>query len=219
MEMVRVILRKSLSEMNEIVKQWQKQWQLKPIVFNQGRKTIARLMLGLLLCLSCVVGFGAAPAWAGLNDDRYDGNIFALYAGNGSIFPPRVNLAEALQRDKPILLVFFVDDSRDCKEYSTVVSQVDAFYGRAANIIPVNVDAIPPKDSYSPTEPGYYYEGFVPQTVILDQSRKVVLNESGSIAYEKIDDVLREVFDLLPRSESIELKRRSVNEFNTELVK
>jgi hypothetical protein len=30
--------------------------------------------------------------------------------------------------------------------------------------------------------------------------------------------VLREVFDLLPRSESVELKRRTVNEFNTELV-
>ncbi|WP_416676528.1 thylakoid membrane photosystem I accumulation factor [Egbenema bharatensis] len=162
---------------------------------------------------------GISPAWAGLTDDHYDGNIFALYAGNGSLFPSRVNLAEALQRDKPVLLVFFVDDSRDSKEYATVVSQLDAFYGRAANIIPVNVDAIPPKDGYSSTEPGYYYKGFVPQTVLLDQSGKVVLNEVGSIAFEQIDDVFREVFDLLPRSESVELKRRPINELNTELVK
>ncbi|NBD32643.1 MAG: thioredoxin family protein, partial [Cyanobacteria bacterium] len=27
-------------------------------------------------------------AIAGLDDDRYDGNIFALYAGNGSLVPP-----------------------------------------------------------------------------------------------------------------------------------
>jgi hypothetical protein len=114
--------------------------------------------------------------------------------------------------------VFFIDDSRDCKLYASVVSQLDAFYGRAANIVPVNVDAIPLKSKYQPTEPGYYYKGLVPQTVILDQSRQVVFDEAGNVAYERMDDVLREVFDLLPRSESVELKRRPVNEFNTELV-
>ena len=182
------------------------------------------LNVALSVALSCVLALsgvllGTSPAWAGLTDDHYDGNIFALYAGNGSLFPPRVNLAEALQRDKPVLLVFFVDDSKDCKEYSTVVSQLDAYYGRAANIVPVNVDAIPVKDHYEPTEPGYYYNGFVPQTVLLDQSGKVRLNEKGSIAFERVDDVFREVFDLLPRSESVELKRRLVNEVNTELVR
>jgi hypothetical protein len=161
---------------------------------------------------------GAAPAWAGLNDDHYDGNIFALYAGNGSLFPPRVTLAESLQRDKPVVLAFFIDDSRDCKLYASVLSQIDAFYGRAANLIPVNADTILPNLTYSPTEPGYYYKGFVPQTVILDQSGQVVFDEIGNIAYEQADDVLREVFDLLPRSESVELKRRPINEFNTELV-
>jgi hypothetical protein len=201
--------------MKEMVKQ--RLWRVN---FN-SRRTIARfgwaVLLSVMLSLSCI-GVGAAPAWAGLNDDHYDGNIFALYAGNGSIFPPRVTLAEAFQRDRPIILSFFVDDSRDCKEFSTVLSQVDAFYGRAANLIPVNVDAIPPKERYTTTEPGYYYEGFVPQTLIIDQSGQVVFNEAGSIAYERIDDVLREVFDLLPRSESVELKRRPVNEFNSELV-
>lgn len=194
---------------------------------SAGQGTIARSVLKVslsfalscVLALSSVVVLGTAPAWAGLTDDHYDGNIFALYAGNGSLFPPRVNLAEALQRDKPVLLVFFVDDSKDCKEYSTVVSQLDAYYGRAANIIPVNVDAIPPKDHYEPTEAGYYYNGFVPQTVLLDQSGKVRLNEKGSIAFERVDDVFRDVFDLLPRSESVELKRRPVNEMNTELVR
>ena len=180
------------------------------------QRSIDRVARGAILVVCCFL-LGMAPAWAGLNDDHYDGNIFALYAGNGSLFPPRVNLKEALQRQKPVLLVFYVDDSRDCKLYSSVVSEIDAYYGRAANIIPVNVDAIPPQASYDPTEPGYYYEGLVPQTVVMDESGKVVLNERGNIAYERIDDVLREVFDLLPRSESVELKRRPINEFNTEL--
>jgi hypothetical protein len=92
------------------------------------------------------------------------------------------------------------------------------FYGRAASIIPVSVDSIPVKPKYSRDEPGYYYANVVPQTVILDQNGKVVFNGKGQVQYEEVDDVLRNVFDLLPRSESEQLKRRSFNEFNTELV-
>lgn len=178
---------------------------------------MVRLLFPVFLGLTCWLLL-VSPAWAGLEDDHYDGNIFALYAGNGSLFPPRVTLAESLQRDRPAVLIFFVDDSRDCKRYALVASQIDAFYGRAANIVPVNADAIPPKSSYQPTEPGYYYKGLVPQTVVLDQAGQVVFDQAGNVPYEQVDDVLRDVFDLLPRSESVELKRRPVNEFNTELV-
>lgn len=175
------------------------------------------LCLSVFLGLSCSL-LNTPAALAGLTDDHFDGNIFALYGGNGSLIPPRVTLKEALQRNDPALLIFYIDDSRDCKQYTSVVSRLDAFYGRAANLIPLSVDAIPFKDSYDRTEPGYYYEGYVPQTVLLDQSGQVVLNAKGNIAYEQVDDVFREVFDLLPRSESVELKRRSVNELNTELT-
>lgn len=182
-------------------------------IWNQFSRMLLTVILGMGLLL-----LNAAPAWAGLEDDHYDGNIFALYAGNGSLFPPRVNLKEALQRDKPILLVYYIDDSKDCKRYSSVVSQLDAFYGRAANIIPVNADTLPFQASADLADPSHYYQGFVPQTVLLDQSHKVVLNEKGNLAFEQVDDVFREVFDLLPRSESVELKRRPINEFNAELT-
>ena len=162
---------------------------------------------------------GQQPALAGINDDRFDGNIFALYGGNGSLVPPRVTLAESLKRNKPALLVFYVDDSSDCKQYATVVSNLQAFYGRAANLIPLSIDAIPDKSTYKPEEPGYYYEGVVPQTVLLDKNGKVVLNEKGKVQFEKVDDVFREVFNLLPRAESVELKQRPINEFNTELTR
>lgn len=173
-------------------------------------------------CLAFVLGFAclllsASPASAGLNDDHYDGNIFPLYGGNGYLVPARLTVAEAFKRDKPLILVFYVDDSTDCKKFMPVVSQIDAYYGRAADLIPVNVDAIPIKDHYEPNEAGYYYTGSVPQTVVFDASNKVVLNEKGVTPFEPIDDTLRVVFDLLPRSESVELKRRSFNEFNTEL--
>jgi hypothetical protein len=168
--------------------------------------------------LSSLSIFATSPALASINDDRYEGNIFILYAGNGSLVPPRISLAESLNRKTPAILVFYVDDSSDCKAYSVVVSRLQEYYGRAANIIPLSVDTLPVKSRYTPEEPGYYYQGSVPQTVVLDQQGKVAYNGIGQVKFEEVDDVLRKVFDLLPRSESQTLKRRSFNEFNSELV-
>lgn len=177
-----------------------------------------RRFLSVFLLLVCLFSLSMSPAFAGLKDDRYDGNIFVVYAGNGSLVPPRATLATALKEHKPALLVFYVDDSSDCKEYAIVVSRLQAFYGAATEIIPVNVDTILPTQTYNSTEPGYYYSGAVPQIALFDQSGKVVLNKTGQVPYEEVDDRLREVFDLLPRSQSVELKRRSFNELNSELT-
>ena len=188
-----------------------------------GAKTIKNLALrclkSFLLAAICWCLAVMPPALASLNDDRFDGNIYALYGGNGSLVPPKVTLAEALKReDKAALLVFYLDDSSDCKQYATVVSHLQEYYGRAADFMPINVDAIPVKTTYAPSEPGYYYEGVVPQTVLLDQSGQTAFKGKGQVQFEEVDDAFREVYDLLPRSESLELKRRPVNELNTELV-
>ena len=181
-------------------------------VFTRSRFLI------ISLCLICLFSIFSPDALAGINDDRYDGNIYVVYAGNGSLIPPPLDFTESRSREMPIILVYYLDDSSDCKKFSIVVSRMQKFYGRAASIIPVTVDSIPLKANYSRGELGYYYRGLVPQTVVLDQEGQVVFDEQGQIPYEDVDDVLREVFDLLPRSESVELKRRSFNEFNYELV-
>lgn len=175
------------------------------------------LIVSLAALLTLLLGTG--PALANIDDDKFDGNIFALYGGNGSLVPPRVELSQSLRLHKPALLVFFLDDSRDCKVFSTTVSQLQEYYGRAADFIPVNIDSIPMDSSLPPTEPGHYYRGYVPQTVLINQSGEVVLDEVGLVPYERVDDVFREVFDLLPREKSVELRRKPINEINSELVK
>ncbi len=177
---------------------------------------VSRLLLifTLLLCTTLFT----PTAWASLNDDRLDGSIFVLYAGNGSLVPPKLNLEETFKRKIPAIIVYYLDDSRDCKDFAVIVSRLQEFYGRAASIIPVNVDSIPVKTEYRPDEPGYYYQGYVPQTVVLDQAGQKILDVKGNVDYAVIDDPLRELFDLLPRTESEKLKRRSFNEYNTELV-
>ncbi|MBD2159168.1 thylakoid membrane photosystem I accumulation factor [Limnothrix sp. FACHB-1083] len=183
-----------------------------------GRQGLAR---AIALLLSLTIGgwaLGALPAQATLNDDNFDGNIFALYAGNGSLVPPRVTLAQSRERQRPTLLVFFVDDSRDCKRFSSTISQLQAFYGKAADFLPIVADSLPLEPVADPLQPAHYYRGVVPQTVLIDQSGKVLLDRAGQVSFEELDDRFRAVFNLLPRSESVELRRREVNEVNVELV-
>ncbi|MCD8486311.1 MAG: thylakoid membrane photosystem I accumulation factor [Desertifilum sp.] len=184
-----------------------------------GLRSLRILVLLVAIALiSWLQLLGTPPALAGLNDDRFDGNIFALYGGNGGLVPARLTLPEAFKREQPILLVYYLDDSRDCKQFAIVVSQLQAFYGRAAIFIPVNVDTLSLTKTNDPSNPDYYYDGVVPQTLVLNSQREVVFNHKGQVAFEKVDDVMREVFNLLPRSESVELKPRPLNEINTELA-
>ncbi|MDJ0798367.1 MAG: thylakoid membrane photosystem I accumulation factor [Calothrix sp. MO_167.B12] len=190
---------------------------IKSYFLHHFRNSSQRI-LSILTLIICLLITTVQPAFASINDDRYDGNIFVVYAGNGSLVPPAQTLAQTLTEHKPAILTFYVDNSSDCKEYAIVISQIQAFYGRAAELIPINVDSLPNRKNYKPTEPGYYYSGGVPQVVIFDQAGKVVFNQKGQVPYEDIDDKLREVFDLLPRTESVRLKRRSFNELNSELA-
>ncbi len=165
-----------------------------------------------------VVSLWAMPACASLKDDRYDGNIFALYAGNGALVPAKETIAMALERHKPVFLIFYIDDSQDCKEFSPVVSQIQAFFGKLVSIIPVNIDTIPPKDQYSQTEPGYYYQGLLPQVVILDQRGQVVFDQVGQVPFGEMDKVLRQILQLSENPNSQQLQPRAFNEVNTELT-
>ncbi|QSF49945.1 thylakoid membrane photosystem I accumulation factor [Thermosynechococcus sp. TA-1] len=171
--------------------------------------------LGLVLLLW---GLWTAPSWAGLQDDRYDGNIFALYAGNGSLVPPKVTLEKSRQSDRATLLLFYVNDSRDCKQFASTISQLQGYYGRVTDFIAIDVDALPFGAQFSANEAGYYYKGRVPQTLIFDRQGQLRQEFIGVVPFETLDDTFREVFDLLPRSQSLELRPRPVNEINVELV-
>jgi hypothetical protein len=165
--------------------------------------------------VACITLF-TTPALAAMDDDRFDGNIYVLYAGNGSLVPPRIGLADSLKDKKPAMLVFYLDDSKDCKRFAGIVSQAQSFYGRAANLIPISVDSLNAQ-KYANNEAGYYYSGKVPQTVIFDGNGKIVFNETGNSSFESIDDAFRKVFNRPDRPAGKKLEQRSLNEFNSEL--
>lgn len=175
----------------------------------------------VLIVILCTLSFWfsySGISHADIDNDRYDGNIFVVYAGNGSLVPSKLTLKQSLERKLPVILVYYLDDNSDSKQYAFIVSRFQEFYGRVASIIPVSVDTIVQKESFQRDEVGYYYKQGIPQTVVLDQEGNVVFDEVGQSRFEDVDDVLRKIFDLVPRSESVELKRKTFNQFNSELV-
>lgn len=174
------------------------------------------ILLSLLVILITTLSLCVTPAWASLNDDRYDGNVFVLYAGNGSLVPPRLSLQETRERELPAMLVFYVDDSSDSKRFAPIVSEIQSYYEKVISIIPVAIDSIPQKKRYSKDEVGYYYGGKIPQTVILDAKGKVIFNEVGQSDFNDIDNTFRKLFDLpLREGENLKKPIQSFNEYNS----
>jgi hypothetical protein len=159
---------------------------------------------------------GIAPANAGLNDDRYDGNIFALYGGNGSLVPPRISLSQAINDLKrPALIAFYVDDSADSKHYTPLLNQVQAFYGKVVTIIPVAVDSLdldhPTQD---PSQEAFYYRGFIPQTVVVNTDGKVIFDQEGKPSFESLELVLRETLNLPFQAVNPEARDSTIKQIN-----
>lgn len=73
----------------------------------------------------------AMPAMAIRETDSYDGNIFALYAGNGSLVPPAVSLADSRLAGRTSVIVYYLDDSRTSKAFSPAVSELQRLWGTA----------------------------------------------------------------------------------------
>lgn len=181
------------------------------INFRLGWRYFWQRFICLLLVVGCLVGLGSGwsqNAIAGIYDDEYDGNIFILYASNAGLVPPKVNLATAIQKEVPTLIMYYSDDSQECKQNALVLTQLQAEYKRQINLMPMMVDAIDPRRSYEATDARHYYNGqYVPQFVLVDGTGAVVLNQNGKMAFEELDEPARELLGLAPRTEPLVLDK------------
>lgn len=168
-----------------------------------------RRWLGVVLVVLIVMG--APLAHAGLDDDRYEGNIFALYGANGGIVPPRVTLAQSIQSNIPALVVYYVEDSRDCKRYAAAIANLQVRYGLGVNFIPLNVDSFSSQPSNTPFDPTLFYDGRVPQTVLFDPDGRVTYVSVGDRPITEVENEIRALFKLEPVAEG-DYQRQLFNE-------
>ena len=158
----------------------------------------------------------ALPAQAIRETDSYDGNIFALYAGNGSLVPPAVTLADSQKAGRTSVIVYYLDDSRTSKAFSPAVSELQRLWGNSVDLLPLTTDALQGRATNDRTDPAHYWHGIVPQVVVIDGDGQLLLDEEGQVPLELINAAISQATGLpAPQGESMSL---SFNELNTEVI-
>lgn len=156
-----------------------------------------------------------ATAWASLDDDRYDGNIFALYAGNGSLVPPRLSLAEALEEHRVTVLVYYLDDSAVSKRFAGVVSELQRVWGGTVELLPLVTDPLQGRSDTGPSDPLHYWRGSIPEVVVLNGEGRVVFTGSGQVELAALQRALSQATGIpLPPGFAEERTAVSFNELN-----
>ena len=76
------------------------------------------------------------------------------------------------------------------------------------------VDEIDNDDHKTFKDPGYYWHGKIPQTVILDGKGNVLLDEEGQVSFDKINEAITKGTGL--KKPDFDLTVKSFNEYNSE---
>ena len=189
---------------------------LLPLFSTMPLLSIMRPVLRSLIALGLSLLLLASPSEAARDTDSYDGNIFALYAGNGSLVPPPTTLKDALENERTSVIVFYLDDSSNSKIFSPVVSELQRLWGRDLDLLPFTTDAIQGDDSQDPSEPATYWHGTIPQVVVIDGSGTVVLDQDGQVPLEAINAAISAATGIEAAAKGS--TTISFNELNTEVL-
>ena len=187
-----------------------------PLLSTMPLLSILRSVLRSLVAAGLCFLLMANPAEAARDTDSYDGNIFALYAGNGSLVPPATTLKDALEKERTSVIVFYLDDSSTSKIFAPVVSELQRLWGREVDLLPFTTDAFQGDASQDRSDPATYWHGTIPQVVVIDGKGKVLLDEDGQVPLEAINAAISAATGIeAPAEGSTTI---SFNELNTEVL-
>ena len=154
------------------------------------------------------------PVHSARDTDSYDGNIYPIYAGNGSLVPPPSTLSESLKNERTSVLVFYLDDSATSKKFAPVVSGIKLLWSSSVDLIPLSIDELDNDEKKTFEDPGYYWHGNIPQTVIIDGKGNVLLDQEGQVSFDDINDAITKGTGL--QKPDFDLTVKSFNEYNSE---
>ena len=164
--------------------------------------------------LILLIFFTSYPANASRDTNSYDGNIFPIYAGNGAIVPPQTTLEESLKNGRISVLFFYLDDSSDSKAMAPIISGLDLIWRNNIDLIALTTDELQNDSSKTDSNlPNYYWNGLIPQTIILDSTGEVKFDMNGLVNIDDLNKIIGELkgIDINETSFSVE----SFNEYNS----
>ena len=151
---------------------------------------------------------------ASRDTNSYDGNIFPIYSGNGAIVPPQTTLRESLKNQRVSVLFFYLDDSSDSKAMAPVISGLDLIWRNNIDIIALTTDELQDKEkSVRPNEPNYYWNGYIPQTIIINSNGEVKFDKNGIINIDELNKIIGELKGIEIKDSEFSLE--SFNEYNS----
>ena len=164
--------------------------------------------------LILLIFFSSYPANASRDTNSYDGNIFPIYAGNGAIVPPQTTLEESLKNGRICVLFFYLDDSSDSKAMAPVISGLDLIWRNNIDLIALTTDELQSDESVSDlNQPNYYWNGLIPQTIILDGTGKVKFDNNGMVNIDDLNKVIGELKGISINDTTFSVE--SFNEYNS----
>ena len=150
---------------------------------------------------------------ASRDTNSYDGNIFPIYAGNGAIVPPTTTLEETLNNQRVAVLFFYLDDSSDSKSMAPIISGLDLIWRNNIDIIALTTDELQAKEkSDRPNDPSFYWNGLIPQTIIISSEGEVKYDQNGMVNIDDLNKVIGELKGI--NIEETEFSVESFNEYN-----
>ena len=156
-------------------------------------------------------------AYSALDNDSYEGNIFTIVTGNGALVPPQSTLSESLQNKRTSVLVFYLDDSKTSKAFAPVVSGIKLLWPSQIDLIPLTTDGLQNKNKNNPEDPSYYWNGNIPQVVVINGNGEIILDEDGQIEIERINAAISTATGIESPEFTVSIK--SFNEYNSEAAK
>ncbi len=170
-----------------------------------------KLLQSILILL---IFFSSYPAYASRDTNSYDGNIFPIYAGNGAIVPPKTTIEESIKNGRVSVLFFYLDDSSDSKAMAPIISGLDLIWRNNIDLIALTTDEIQNESSESSSyQPNYYWNGLIPQTIILDSKGEIKFDKNGLVNIDDLNKTIGELkgIDINDSTFSVE----SFNEYNS----
>ena len=165
--------------------------------------------------LILLIFFTSYPANAGRDNNNYDGNIFSIYAGNGSIVPPKTKLKDSLKDKRISVLFFYLDDSSDSKALAPVISGLDLIWRENIDIIALTTDELQNEGkSEDPNQPSFYWNGLIPQTIVLDSNGKVQFDNNGIVDFGDLNQLIGELTGVETNNNS-SFTVKAFNEYNS----
>ena len=161
-----------------------------------------------------LIFFSSYPANASRDTNSYDGNIFPIYAGNGAIVPPQTTLEESLKNQRVSVLFFYLDDSSDSKAMAPIISGLDLIWRNNIDLIALTTDELQNGTfETNSKQPNYYWNGLIPQTIILDSQGEVRFDMNGMVNIDDLNKIIGELkgIDISDSKFSVE----SFNEYNS----